>query len=126
MMKTRFVNLIAAISVFLGSVSAGAQSIMDPPFGRPDAVIDLATRKGAELVKGQWRYSDTRIIEVDSRGVGPDLKPPPRSERFTVPTKSGAWPPLPMSTKCFFTWTELELRMQQHRSDLAFDKLLAI
>ena len=74
-MKTRFVNLIAAISVFLGSVSAGAQSIMDPPFGRPDAVIDLATRKGAELVKGQWRYSDTRIIEVDSRGVGPDLKP---------------------------------------------------
>jgi len=75
MMKTRFVNLIAAISVFLGSVSAGAQSIMDPPFGRPDAVIDLATRKGAELVKGQWRYSDTRIIEVDSRGVGPDLKP---------------------------------------------------
>jgi gluconolactonase len=75
MMKTRFVNLIAAISVVLGSASAGAQSIMDPPFGRPDAVIDLATRKGAELVKGQWRYSDTRIIEVDSRGVGPDLKP---------------------------------------------------
>jgi gluconolactonase len=75
MMKTRFVNLIATISVFLGSASAGAQSIMDPPFGRPDAVIDLATRKGAELVKGQWRYSDTRIIEVDSRGVGPDLKP---------------------------------------------------
>ncbi len=74
-MKTRFVNLIATISVFLGSASAGAQSITDPPFGRPDAVIDLATRKGAELVKGQWRYSDTKIIEVDSRGVGPDLKP---------------------------------------------------
>jgi hypothetical protein len=43
-MKTRFVNLIAAISVFLSGVSAGAQSTMDPPFGRPDAVIDLATR----------------------------------------------------------------------------------
>jgi gluconolactonase len=27
------------------------------------------------LVKGQWRYSDTRIIEVDSRGPGADLKP---------------------------------------------------
>ncbi len=48
---------------------------MDPPFGRPDAVIDLATRKGVELVNGQWRYSDTRIIEVDSRGPGADLKP---------------------------------------------------
>ena len=81
MMKTRFVNLIVAISVFLGSVSAGAQSIMDPPFGRPDAIIDLATRKGAELVKGQWRYSDTRIIEVDSRGPGADLKPSGASNR---------------------------------------------
>ena len=27
------------------------------------------------MVRGQWRYSDTKIIEVDSRGVGPDLKP---------------------------------------------------
>ncbi|PYV55431.1 MAG: gluconolactonase [Acidobacteria bacterium] len=59
----------------LCTVSAGAQSIMDPPFGRPDAVIDLATRNGVDLVKGQWRYSDTRIIEVDSRGPGADLKP---------------------------------------------------
>jgi gluconolactonase len=70
-MKGCVLTLIVAV---LCSVSAGAQSIQDPPFGRPDAVIDLATRTGVELVKGQWRYSDTRIIEVDSRGPGADLK----------------------------------------------------
>jgi gluconolactonase len=74
-MKVRILSLIAAMGAVLCTVSAGAQSIMDPPFGRPDAVIDLATRNGVDLVKGQWRYSDTRIIEVDSRGPGADLKP---------------------------------------------------
>ena len=74
-MKARVLTLVVAINAVLCSVSAGAQSIQDPPFGRPDAVIDLASRQGAELVKGQWRYSDTRIIEVDSRGPGADLKP---------------------------------------------------
>src|SRR5258706_1900737 len=44
-------------------------------FRRPDAVVDLRTDDGASLVKAQWRYSDARIIEVDHRKVGPDLKP---------------------------------------------------
>jgi len=35
-------------------------------------VIDLATREGIDLVKGQWRYSDTKIIEVDFKAAGPD------------------------------------------------------
>ncbi len=74
-MKARILTLVAAMGAALCTVSVRAQSIMDPPFGRPDAVIDLATRQGVELVKGQWRYSDTRIIEVDSRGPGADLKP---------------------------------------------------
>jgi gluconolactonase len=74
-MKARIINSITAIGVLVCGVSAGAQSIMDPPLGRPDAVIDLATRDGVGLVKGQWRYSDTKIIEVDSRAPGADLKP---------------------------------------------------
>jgi len=48
---------------------------MDPPAGRPDAIIDLGTREGAQLVKGTWRYSNTRIVEVDAKGPGLDLKP---------------------------------------------------
>ena len=47
----------------------------DAPTGKPDATIDLATRAGVDLVKGQWRYSDTKIVEVDFKAAGPDKQP---------------------------------------------------
>lgn len=68
-------NVFAVLGMLLASAASPAQSVMDPPFGRPDAVIDLATHEGAQLVKGQWRYSDVKIVEVESKGPGPDLKP---------------------------------------------------
>jgi gluconolactonase len=52
-----------------------AQVIQDPPFGPPDAVIDLATREGVHLVSGQWRYHDVQIVDAESKSVGPDLRP---------------------------------------------------
>jgi gluconolactonase len=57
--------------------SAAAQNVaaQGPPYGRPDATIDLRTREGAELVKGVWRYSDVKIVETDFPAPGPDLKP---------------------------------------------------
>ena len=68
---------VALTIVTLAPQGAAAQvtAAQEPPYGRPDALIDLRTADGARLVKGQWRYSDTKIIEVDSRGPGPDLKP---------------------------------------------------
>ena len=45
------------------------------PEGAPQATIDLATNQGVQLVKGQWRYSDTKIVEVDFRGPGADGQP---------------------------------------------------
>lgn len=45
------------------------------PPGKPAAVVDLATDEGARLVNGQWRYSDTRIVETDFRVAGPDKQP---------------------------------------------------
>jgi len=71
-------NHLALISSLLGlawAAAAPAPAVMDPPAGRPDAIIDLGTREGAQLVKGTWRYSNTRIVEVDAKGPGPDLKP---------------------------------------------------
>ena len=47
----------------------------DAPTSKPDAVIDLATKEGVDLVKGQWRYSDTKIIQVDFKAAGPDKQP---------------------------------------------------
>jgi len=41
----------------------------------PDARIDLTTAEGVALVSGAWRYSDTRLVEVDFRGPGPDGQP---------------------------------------------------
>ena len=40
----------------------------------PDAVVDLRTTEGVARVKAQWRYSDTRINEIDHRSVGSDLR----------------------------------------------------
>jgi gluconolactonase len=76
--NNRRLNTIAALLtaiLALGTLRAAGQSIQDPPFGRPDAIVDLASRDGVALVKGQWRYHDVNIVEADSRTVGPDLKP---------------------------------------------------
>ena len=61
--------------VLLASLTTSAQTIQDPPVGRPAAIIDLASREGVQLVNGQWRYHDVKIVDADSRAVGPDLKP---------------------------------------------------
>src|SRR5713226_353421 len=66
---------LVAIVVSLAYFRAEGQIVQDPPFGRPDAVIDLASHEGVQLVNGQWRYHDVKIEDADSRAVGPDLKP---------------------------------------------------
>ena len=42
---------------------------------KPEATIDLATKEGAQLVKGEWRYSDTKIVEIDFKAAGADGQP---------------------------------------------------
>jgi gluconolactonase len=54
---------------------AAARALPAVPTGRPDTTINLATEEGAALVKGQWRYSDTKIVETDFKGPGPDSQP---------------------------------------------------
>ena len=71
-----FVNsALLAILLGLALLRADGQVIQDPPFGRPDAVVDLASRDGVQLVSGQWRYHDVKIVDAGSKAVGPDLKP---------------------------------------------------
>src|SRR5688572_2738019 len=45
------------------------------PRDKPQAMIDLGSIEGVQAVKGQWRYSDTKIIEADFRAPGPDKQP---------------------------------------------------
>jgi gluconolactonase len=53
---------------------ATAQVTGDVPTTRPDAIVDLAADPGAALVRAQWRYSDARLVEVEHRAPGPDLR----------------------------------------------------
>ena len=68
-------SLCACLALSAQSTAAQNWATQSPPYGRPDATIDLRTREGVQLVKGEWRYSDVQIIQVDSKGPGPDLKP---------------------------------------------------
>src|SRR6266481_3821208 len=65
---------IFAVFIFLAG-RAFADTNADAPTGKPNAVIDLATKEGVDLVKGQWCYSDTKIIQVDFKAAGPDKQP---------------------------------------------------
>ena len=68
-----------------------AQVTSDVPIVRPDAIVDLATDPGTAAVKGQWRYSDARIVEVEHRAPGPDLRasgPPNRA--YDIAPHAGA------------------------------------
>ncbi len=67
------ISLTVTALAWMATAPANAQK---PVFEqRPDAVIDLMTEEGIRLVKGQWRYSDTKIVEVAHRSPGPDLGP---------------------------------------------------
>lgn len=70
----RFALFIIAAFLFLAG-RAFAVTNADAPTGKPDVAIDLATREGVDLVQGQWRYSDTKIIETDFKAAGPDKQP---------------------------------------------------
>jgi gluconolactonase len=70
------------LALILISAPLYAQHAVRRPIdGRPDAVVDLRTADGVRAVNGQWRYSDTSIVEADFNGPGPDLKPSGKAVR---------------------------------------------
>jgi gluconolactonase len=64
-----------AVSSNLTHASASSKTSADVPAGKPEAMIDLGSTDGVKTVKGEWRYSDTKIVEADFRGPGPDKQP---------------------------------------------------
>src|SRR5437667_506788 len=75
MWRLRFAAAFIFGALVLLAGRALAETNADAPTGKPDAVIDLATKEGLDLVKGQWCYSDTKIIQVDFKAAGPDKQP---------------------------------------------------
>jgi len=70
-----FFTVTPILALTLGLVVGHVQTAQDVPGGKPDAIIDLATVEGVNMVKGEWRYSDTKIIHVDFRAPGPEGQP---------------------------------------------------
>src|SRR5262245_2948903 len=65
---------IVATTLFAAAL-APVRAPADPPLGRPDAIVDLATQEGAALVGATWRVHDAELVAIDGRGPGPNLKP---------------------------------------------------
>jgi gluconolactonase len=88
--RLRTLALLAGLAV-AGADSAAAQVTTDVPAGRAEAIGDLMTRQGTELVRGRWRYADARIVEVEHRSVGADLRPSgPPNRTHDIEPKAGA------------------------------------
>jgi gluconolactonase len=71
---TALLAALLAVRSTGGITPAHAQVTSDAPSGLPTAVVDLTERSGVELVRAEWLYSDARIVEVDHRAPGPDLR----------------------------------------------------
>lgn len=57
---------------------------------KAEAAVDLGTKEGVRLIKAQWRYSDTKIIEVDFKAVGPDGQPSTtRNKTYDITPQAG-------------------------------------
>ncbi len=83
--------LVALAAGSGGAGAAAAQVTSDVPAGRADAVVDLTTSEGVRLVQGAWRFMPARVIEVDHRAPGPDLRPsgPPTRTNDIAPRAGG-------------------------------------
>ncbi len=127
------IRLSLLTALVVGVLAVLAQGQETAPTAKPDATINLATDDGAKLVKGQWRYSDTRIIEVDFKSPGADKQPtgaPNRTYDYTP--KAGPadfddskWEVIPASSlearrstgRLCFNWYRIKITVPERVGD---------
>ncbi len=66
------------LAVLCGAYLLGQSKVaaaVEVPAGNPSTSIDLMTDDGVMAMQAQWRYSDTKIIEVGFKAPGPDGQP---------------------------------------------------
>ena len=68
-------SMIVLAAITMSGQLSYAQVTGDAPGVRPDAIVDLKTEEGIGLVKGQWLYSNVKVIDVDHHSPGIDLAP---------------------------------------------------
>lgn len=67
-------HLALGLSLAVAPAAVYGQVTTDVPAANPVAIVNLATVEGAELAGAAWQYRDARVIEVDHRHPGPDLR----------------------------------------------------
>jgi gluconolactonase len=70
------VGALTAVTTFAAASPAKvAHAPRDVLFGTPDAIVDLRTRDGVELIGGGWQWHDAAVVPAQFRAPGADLKP---------------------------------------------------
>jgi gluconolactonase len=88
---TSRIPIVVFSMVAIFSQPSLAQVTSDAPGVRPDAIVDLKTEEGVRLVKGQWRYSNVKVIDVDHHSPGTDLAPSgPPNHTQDIDLRAGA------------------------------------
>jgi gluconolactonase len=140
--RSRWTTLLALPAIFAAFSMTGALVAQAPdtkpfmptgqdfvPAGPADATIDLGTADGVKLVEGQWRYSDTKIIEVDFKRADktPDKTYDYEPHAGVVPFDDSKWEVIdpatikrPRSTgKLCFNWYRINLTIPAKIGDFA-------
>ncbi len=74
-MKRLITIFTAVLFASVTGIVSAAVAPTDLPSTAPLAAVDLGTKDGTALLEGQWRYSDTKIIETNFRAAGVDGQP---------------------------------------------------
>ena len=78
--------ILAALLLFAATLARAASLDETLAKRKPEATINLASKEGVQSIKGEWRYSDTKIVEIDFKAAGADGQPgavPNRAYDFT-------------------------------------------
>lgn len=75
LLATLIISLYVGVSSMAIPRASATETNASVPLGKPEATIDLASVEGVRAVKSEWRYSDTRIVEVDFKRAGSDNQP---------------------------------------------------
>src|SRR6266850_44725 len=73
--------ILAALLLFAATLARAASLDETLAKRKPEATINLASKEGVQSIKGEWRYSDTKIVEIDFKAANADGQPGAISNR---------------------------------------------
>jgi gluconolactonase len=82
--------ILTALITALGYL-VNAQNLRETETEKPSAVVNLANDEAIKIVRGQWKYSDAKILESKFHSPGKDKKPSgPENITHDISPKAGA------------------------------------